>query len=139
MGKKAEKYVNQAVDGLREAGQQDSLPLGLLARATLLRHQKDFLKSWADLDEAREIAEYGQMKLHLTDYHLEAARVITAQVEESKTKGKFTIIEDSIEKNVNGQEMDRLFKEHVDKAGELIGETGYHRRDEEFEELRKKV
>ncbi len=63
-------YLDQAVDGFREVGQQQYLPLGLLARATLSRHQNDFIKSWTDLDEAREIAEYGQMRLHLTVYYL---------------------------------------------------------------------
>ena len=76
----AENYLNQAVDGLREAGTQDHLPRGLFARATLSRHQKDFLKSWADLSEASEIAEYGQMRLHLTDYHLEVCRNIKEQL-----------------------------------------------------------
>jgi len=131
----AEDYLNQAVDGLRESGYQYYLPLGIFARATLLRHQKDFLKSWADLDEAREIAEYGQMRLFLTDYHLEAARLIKAQLENGRTKKKFTIIEDGIEKNVSKEEMGMLYKQHVAKAGELIGETGYHRRDRELEEL----
>lgn len=129
-------YLNQAVDGLREAGTQHNLPWGLLARASLFRHQKDFLKSWADLDEAKEIAEYGQMRLHLTDYHLEAARLIQAQLKESKSKKEFTIIEDGIEKSVSKKEMGKLYKEFVDKAGELIKETGYHRRDEELGLLR---
>ncbi len=131
----AKDYLNQAVDGLREAGTQHHLPRGLLARAILSRHQKDFLKSWADLDEAREIAEYGHMKLFLTDYHLEAARVIKAQVKNGRIKKVFTIIEDGIEKNVTTQEMNRLYKQHVAEAGKLIEETGYHRRDEELEEL----
>jgi tetratricopeptide (TPR) repeat protein len=130
-------FLNQAVDGLREAGTQHRLPWGLLARATLSRHQKDFPKSWTDLDEAREIAEYGQMKLHLTDYHLEAARLIHAQVENDSTNTEFTIIEDGIEKNVTASKMTGLFKAHVKKAGELIKETGYHRRDGELVKLQK--
>ena len=36
----SEDYLNQAVDDLREAGCQDDLPRGLLACATLYRHQK---------------------------------------------------------------------------------------------------
>ncbi|MGR3319756.1 MAG: TIR domain-containing protein [Candidatus Anammoxibacter sp.] len=75
----AEDYLNQAVNGLRETGERDLLPWGLFACATLYRHQGDFLKSWTDLDEAWEIAEYGRMRLHLTDYNLEACRNIKAQ------------------------------------------------------------
>ena len=76
----AEIFLNQAVDGLREAGTQDLLPRGLNARAALYRHQGNFPKSWKDLDEAREIAEYGNMRLHLTDYYLEACRNIRRQL-----------------------------------------------------------
>ena len=132
-----EKYLNQAVNGLREAGRQDYLPSGLFARSSLSRHQKDFLKSWEDLDEAREIAEYGHMRLYLTDYHLGAAQVIKAQLANGKTKKEFTIIEEGIEKNVSKVEMDSLFNEHVSKGGKLIEETGYHRRDGELDELKK--
>ena len=128
--------LNQAVDGLREAGAQHHVPRGLFARATLYRHLQDFTKSWIDLDEARAIAGYGQMRLHLTDYHLEAALVIQAQVEHGSPNNEFAIIEDSIEKTVSKEEMDRLFKQHVALAGELIKETGYYRRDGELEALR---
>jgi len=134
--KESENSLNQAVDDLRESGYQDNLPQGLLARSTLYRHQKDFPKSSTDLDEAREIAEYGEMKLFLTDFHFEAARVIKAQLATGKTKKKFTIIEEGIEKDVSKKEMNKLFDEHVAKAGKLIEETGYHRRDQELAELK---
>ncbi|MBN1340570.1 MAG: ATP-binding protein, partial [Bacteroidales bacterium] len=131
----SEDYLDQAVDGLRKAGTQHNLPWGLLARAALFRHQKEFQKSWTDLDEAKEIAEYGQMRLHLTDYFLEAARVIHAQLEDSSANNELTIIEDGIEQHVSREDMEKKFKEHVDKAGEFIKKTGYHRRDREFDEL----
>lgn len=35
--------------------------------------------------------------------------------------------------------MNKFFKEHVAKAGKLIEETGYHRRDGESDELQKVV
>ncbi|MBF0551054.1 MAG: hypothetical protein HQK60_11010 [Deltaproteobacteria bacterium] len=44
-------YLNQAADGLRKAGTQDSLPLGLLARAACYRTQGLFPLAQADLDE----------------------------------------------------------------------------------------
>ncbi|MCP5051229.1 MAG: toll/interleukin-1 receptor domain-containing protein, partial [bacterium] len=37
--------------------------------------KKDFHHAWTDLNETLEIAQMGEMKLHLVDYHLEAARV----------------------------------------------------------------
>ncbi len=109
---RAAAYLNQAVNGLREAGAQEFLPRGLLARAECYRLQKKYAKAWSDLNETFEIAERGEMKLHLTDYYLEAARLCQA---EGKTN-----------------EAD----EHLQTAAQLIEETGYHRRDEELENLR---
>lgn len=77
---KAEKFLNLAVDGLRESGTQNNLPWGLLARAALYRHKENFSKAWTDLYEAREIAEYGEMKLHLVDYYLEGAKCMEKQL-----------------------------------------------------------
>jgi len=133
----AEEYLNQAVDGLREAGTQDHLPRGFLARATLFRHQQAFPKAWADLTEAHEIVTYGQMGLYLTDYHLEAARLIQTQLAQSQAP--FTIIEDGIEQQLSATEMTELFKTHVHKAATLIQETGYHRRDAELDTLKEHV
>lgn len=144
-----EDYLNQAVDGLRESGNQDDIPRGLFARATLFRHQKDFLKSWVDLDEAREIAEYGQMRLHLTDYHLEACRNIREQLSVHQKDGgsptssyqpsakDYQIIENGETLSLTKEEMQAMFKEHFKEAERLIKETGYHRRDGKLEELRK--
>lgn len=112
---KAEKWLNEAVDGLRNAGTRDHLPRGLLARAELYRKTREFEKAEADLEEAREIAERGEMKLFLADYHLEAGRLCAAQ-----------------------QNMEGL-KGHYEKAAELVKECGYHRRDKEVEELRRIV
>jgi len=76
----AADYLNQAVTGLREAGQYQELPRGLFARAFYYRLQQQFSQAWEDLDEAREIAERGDMGLWLVDYHLEAGRVISDQL-----------------------------------------------------------
>jgi hypothetical protein len=128
----AEDYLNQAVDGLREAGNQDYLPRGLLARATLFRHKEEFLKSWADLDEAKENAEYGQMRLHIADYHLEACRNIKAQL----SLKDYQIIEDGQTLSLTKAKMQEKFQEHFKEAERLVDETGYHRRDAEVEELK---
>jgi hypothetical protein len=76
----AADYLNHAVAGLREAGQQLFLPPGLFARAFCYRIQTQFPQAWVDLEEAREIAERGDMKLWLVDYHLEAARIVNCQL-----------------------------------------------------------
>jgi tetratricopeptide (TPR) repeat protein len=76
---RAMEFLERAVQGLRDAGRQDILPLGLFARAACFRLQGQFSRAWDDLNEAKEIAEAGDMKLHLVDYHLEAGRVSSAE------------------------------------------------------------
>ncbi len=105
---KAADFLNDAVDGLRESGNQDELPRGLFARAELYRYQSKFKEAWTDLEEAKEIAERGQMNLWLADYHLEAARLSLAQ---GKTKAA---------------------AEHYNEAETLVRQMDYHRRDPEL-------
>jgi hypothetical protein len=132
-------FINQAVDGLREAGVQDYVARGLFARAILFRHLNEFLNSWGDLDEAREIADYGGMRLHLVDYFLEACRTIKEQVDgdgKPETGKRFPVIENGETLSLTKEEMLNKFKEFFKEAQRLIEETGYHRRDEELEALR---
>ena len=105
---KAEKFLSQAVDGLREAGVQHYIPQGLLARTELYRYQHDFDKAWGDLEEVKEIAERGQMNLYLADFHLESARVCLAE---------------------GGNEKEA--REHYEEAKKRVDDMGYHRRDPE--------
>ena len=80
------------------------------------------------------------MRLHLTDYHLEACRTIQEQlkVESLKLKVKeHKIIEDGENLDLTKEEMKARFGEHFKEAERLIKETGYHRRDGELEELQK--
>ena len=111
-------YLNQAVQGLREAGTQHHLPRALFARALLYRLQGEFAPAWADLEEAREIAERGEMKLYLADYHLEACRL---EIKEQKANGK------------------RQAEEHLNIAKEMIEKMGYGRRKPEVEALRREL
>ncbi|MCG3155790.1 MAG: hypothetical protein DKINENOH_02398 [bacterium] len=111
----AREYLQQAVAGLREAGRQDHLPRALFARAACYRSQNEFALASADLEEAREIAERGGMKLWLADYHLEAGRLQGA--------------------NGKGQEA----REHLNIAARMIEEMGYGRRKPEVEELEKQL
>ncbi|MCK6560719.1 hypothetical protein L6R21_16115 [bacterium] len=125
----ARDYLHQAVAGLREAGTQHNLPWGLFARAAYYRSQNEFALAWADLEEAREIAERGEMKLHLADYHLEACRLLLA---EGMAHGAEGMAQGAKGK---GQEA----REHLDIAAEMIAEMGYGRRKPEVEELRREL
>ena len=58
------------------------LPRGLLARATLHRHTRDFARARQDLQEVFDIADGSGMRLYLTDYHLEMARLLVAEEKE---------------------------------------------------------
>jgi tetratricopeptide (TPR) repeat protein len=107
----ATDYLKRAVNGLRQAGKQDYLPLGLLARAELYRVKGKFERAEADLDEAMSIAKRGSMGLHEADCHLEYARLYLV-------RGK--------------KEMAR---ESWEMAREMIGRMGYHRRDRDVEEI----
>ena len=108
---KIAENLNEAVDGLRKAGTQDHLPRGLLARAGYYRVTGDYKRAWGDLEEAKEIAERGEMKLWLADYHLESSRVCLDEGRKEDAKGLY------------------------EEAKRLIEECGYHRRDKELKEL----
>jgi tetratricopeptide (TPR) repeat protein len=107
----AESQLNQAVTGLRQAGQQDDLPRGLLAHASLYRRRGDFPHAQRDLDEALLIATRSQMRLHEADRHLEQARLSLATGDLSRAGSSFA------------------------RARTLIQESGYHRRKAELAAL----
>jgi len=107
--------LNQAVDGLRQAGLQDYIPRGLLARSELYRVQGEFEKAQHDLDEAMTIAERGEMGLHQADCHLEYARLYSPMGDKEEAR------------------------EHLTTAIEMIGRMGYHRRDIDVREIEEKL
>jgi hypothetical protein len=72
--------IQEAVDGLRRAGTQYMLPLGLLSRALLRFLKGDADGCRADLDEAWQIAERGSMRLHMADVLLHRARLFREKV-----------------------------------------------------------
>lgn len=100
---------------LRKSGYEYYLPLGLIARAKY-SHFETLLdtstkkQALQDLQETHEIAQRGGMKLHLTDYHLEACRL-------------------AITIDANVHELTAV--EHLAKAKALVEEAGYHRSDGE--------
>ncbi len=112
---KATEHLDQAVDGLRQAGQQQEIPRGLLARAALHRVRGNFERARRDLDEAMSIAERGGMGLHQADAHLEYARLYLAMGEAAEAR------------------------EHLASAKEMVGRMGYHRRDGEVAELEERL
>ena len=107
----AAAYLNQAVDGLRQAGQQEFIALGLLARSALCRVAGSLDRARADLEEALSIATRGGMRLHQADCHLEYARLHLACGEKEKARHSLA------------------------QAKDMIEEMGYHRRDGEVAEL----
>ena len=63
------------MERLRIANQQDYLPSGLLTCAWLRCLQGNPDVARTDLEEARQIAERGSMRLHLADINLYRARL----------------------------------------------------------------
>ena len=112
---KAVEHLDQAVNGLRQAGMQDHISSGLLARASLRRICKDFDMAKHDVDEAFSIASRGGMGLYLADCHLEYARLYYDKGEKDKARDSLKI------------------------AKEMIERMGYHRRDKEVQELEGKL
>lgn len=104
----ATAHLQQAVDGLHKAGYQVDLLLGLLARADLHIHMREFANARRDLNEAMTIATRCGFRLHECDAHLGHARLAIAEgnVADARTQ--------------------------VEKARAIINETGYHRRDRDL-------
>jgi tetratricopeptide (TPR) repeat protein len=140
-------WLEQAVAGLCAAGQQDHLPSGLLARAALHRHTRDFARARQDLQEVFDIADGSGMRLHLTDYHLEMARLLVAE-EKTLTptplppsgRGAKTGESASFSSSPSTAQRERGpggegLQHHIEAAAKLIAATGYHRRDTELAEL----
>lgn len=106
-------WLVKAVDGFRKAGTIDYLPFGLISCAELYRYTQRFSLAYQDLQEVFDIADGSGMRLHLTDYHLEMARLLLAD-----------------------EQGDECIHHHLTAAERLINETGYHRRDKELAELK---
>ncbi len=111
----AAEFLERAVEGLRQAGRMDYLPLGLLARAELHRFNGDCERAARDLAEVLRIATRSGMGLYLADYHLELARLRLAQDDNEKAR------------------------EHLTTAKGMIERMGYHRRDKEVDELEQQL
>jgi tetratricopeptide (TPR) repeat protein len=131
--------LNEAVEGLRAAGQLDYIPRGLLTRAAFRCSVGDWQGAARDLDEVEEIAEPGPMKLHLCDLALERARLALARIE------AFAPLNGLMKSNnppkpvpPSADDIARLKDEaaaQLKTAADYIATCGYHHRDDELAEL----
>jgi len=136
----AGENLNKAVKDLLQTGQQQELPRALFARAFYYRLQNQFPQAWDDLEEAREIAERGDLKLHLVDYHLEASRLLISEF--GFRNGVPPVpVETFHEMSLRHETSLRQHHEtslknahdHLKQAADLVKQTKYHRRDPEVE------
>jgi tetratricopeptide (TPR) repeat protein len=130
--------LDEAVEGLRASEQTGDLPRGLLARAALRRAVGDWDGTKRDLDEAKEIAEPGLMRLYWCDCALEGARLALAWLEAFAPLNG--LVEPSPPRPVlpdatAAAALREEARKELEVARKLIAECGYHRRDEELAEL----
>jgi tetratricopeptide (TPR) repeat protein len=130
--------LDEAVEGLRASGLSEQVPRGLLARAAFRRAVGDWDAAARDLDEVHEIAEPGPMRLFLCDGALERARRALAMIEAFAPLNGFVepsppppVLPDAAAVAAFKEEA----RKQLDAARELIAKCGYHRRDEELNEL----
>jgi hypothetical protein len=112
--------LQDAVAGLRRAGEQQYLPHGLLTRAwlrSLEGRRAGHEGAQSDLDEAWEIAERGPMKLFLADIHPHRARLFFREAEYPWGSPAADLA----------------------AARELIKKCGYGRRKEELEDAERAI
>jgi tetratricopeptide (TPR) repeat protein len=107
----ARAELDHAVTGFRQAGQQDELPRGLLARAELHLATSDLPAAERDLEEALSIAARSGMRLFEADAHLGFTRLHLAR-------------RDPI-----------AARKSLSSAKVLIERTGYRRRNPELASL----
>ncbi|MBX7206995.1 MAG: AAA family ATPase [Verrucomicrobiaceae bacterium] len=74
-------HLPASLDGLRQAGTADMLPLALLTAALHHHLHGDAAAARQALDEAQRIAERGPMPLFLADVHLHRARLFRDRAE----------------------------------------------------------
>jgi tetratricopeptide (TPR) repeat protein len=130
--------LDKAIKQLRDAGVVDLTARGLIARAAFQRSVGDWLAAASDLNEVEEVAEPGPMRLHLCDMALERARLALARVEAfAPLSGLFDrgppkpVAPDAAAvAHFKDQAATQLAS-----AANHIKSCGYHRRDEELEEL----
>jgi DNA-binding transcriptional ArsR family regulator len=117
---KLKTVLDDAVNGLRCAGDTTRLPLGLLTRAWLRLITGVHTgpeSAQEDLDEAWEIAERGPMRLFMADIHLYRARLFFREAKYPWDSPQADL----------------------EAAKKLINDCGYHRRDEELADAKRVI
>jgi hypothetical protein len=130
--------LDEAIERLRASGAYNHLPRGLLARAAFRRAVGDWDGAARELDEVKEIAEPGPMRLYLCDGALERARLALARREAFAPLAGLVTPSPPPPALPDAAETARLLEEarrELGAACKLVGECGYHRRDEELAEL----
>jgi hypothetical protein len=130
--------LTDAVDRLRDAGNVQEIPRGLLTRAAFRRNIGDWEGALRDLEEVEEIAGLGPMRLYLCDLALERARLALARTEGFAPLSRTILVSQSKPPALRENETARLKEEasaNVARAHQLIARCRYHRRDEEVREL----
>jgi tetratricopeptide (TPR) repeat protein len=107
-------HFDDAVNGLRQSGEQTRIPAAFLTRAWLRSGLGYYDQARADINEAEQIAERGPMPLHLADIHLHRARLFFRQDLEAA-------------------------REDLKRARALIEKHGYLRRMPELEDAEKVI
>lgn len=135
----ARERLDDAVDGLRSAGQVSYIPWGLIARAALFRSLGDWDRASRDLLEVEEIAASGPMRLFRCDVALERARIDCARVEafaplRGMLAGRNPARPQKLTKS-RKLELKQEVKVNLQAAADHIKFCGYHRRGEELAEL----
>ena len=142
----AQSYADEAVKGLRKAAHFEFLPRGLLTRARIHSQLGNHQKAWKDLAETFEVASFGDMKLHLCDYHLEVARNIALQLQGMGLEDDepYIMIENGLQlsfnpsesKSESKNEMKKRFEQHINTAEQMINDLPYHFRDDDLIEVK---
>jgi len=116
--KTSKQYLDESVEELREAQNEDYLLLPLLARAMHSRFTGATDEAIRDLQEVYEMSTRAGMRLFLCDCHLESARLACT---------------------IGDKVLGLSVKEHYVKAKEIVDTTGYERRRAELEFLESMV
>ncbi len=111
----ARAQLDQAVDGLRQAGTSIIFPAACWRARRCSGRPAISTSARRDLDEAMRIAKRSEMRLFQCDAHLEYARLALAEGDKDQAR------------------------EHVAEARRLVDETGYGRRRPEVEALEAEV
>ncbi len=106
--------IEQAVNKVRGSGTRNHLVSVLLTRAEVRLGNIDLPACRVDLEEALSLAHRCGFRLHEADAHLGHARLSLAEGNLAPAR------------------------EHLTKAHRIVDETGYHRRDGELNELKRR-